>query len=128
MTATYIPSASSQLGPRFLEAQQTILSDPILSESGISTAIQFECIYLETILSVSNEVMAYSARQRRYGVVLKIIWDDGMEVDVEVVREKVKEMINIIEAKDKIDEEEKASEAYTNFGMYLTAEYVRMLM
>jgi hypothetical protein len=120
MTATYIPSASSQLGPRFLEAQQTILSDPILSGSGISTAIQFECIYLEKILSVSNEVMAYSARQRRYGVVLKIIWDDGMEVDVEVVRKKVKEMISIIEAKDNIDEEEKASEAYTNFGMYLT--------
>jgi hypothetical protein len=120
MTATYIPSASPQLGPRFLKAQQTILADPSLSESGISTAIQFECIYLEKILSVSNEVMAYSARQRRYGVVLKIIWDDGMEVDVEAVREKVKEMINIIEAKDESVDEEKASEAYTNFGMCLT--------
>jgi len=108
MTLASLESASAEIGNRFVQARESLLS----AFPQVNNLLELEAIPLDKIISVPITDMAYASRTDAKFAIIKIYWDDEV-IDPKEIQMKAKEMIEIIEIGESI-----GKTTYANLGQY----------
>ena len=106
MTLASLESASAEIGNRFVQARESLLS----AFPQVNNLLELEAIPLDKIIPVPITDMAYASRTDARFVIIKIYWDDEV-IDPKEIQLKAKEMIEIIEIGESI-----GKPTYANLG------------
>lgn len=106
MTLASLESASAEIGNRFVQARESLLS----AFPQVNNLMELEAIPLDKIISVPITDMAYASRTDAKFAIIKVYWDDEV-IDPKEIQMKAKEMIEIIEIGESI-----GKPTYANLG------------